>query len=214
MIRMIQGAEAAQYPREMEAMFRARTAVFHRRLDWKVTVRKGCEVDRYDQQNPLYLIAIDDKSGDITGSARLLPTTGPDTFGESFSALFERPINLSSATVWECTRFCVHPTARSSGSLRNATRVSYELNLAVCELGLRAGMTQIQAVYDQFMVKVYQHAAWRPTPLARSTRIGKLPAYVGVWDVSQRTLAEMRKASGVEDSVIEAPPVPTLREVS
>lgn len=214
MIRLIQGQESAHYPREMESMFRARAAVFHRRLGWNVTVRRGREIDRYDAENPLYLIAIDDESGAIVGSARLLPTTGPTTFGESFSNLFEEPIDLASATVWECARFCIHPAARSSGSIRNATRVSFELNLAVCELGLRAGLTQIQAVYDQFMVKVYERAAWGPTPMARSTRIGKLPAYVGIWDVTQRTLAEMRRASGIEHSVLEPQPAPALREVS
>lgn len=214
MIRLIQGHESAYYPREMEAMFRARAAVFHRRLGWNVTVRKGREIDGYDAEDPLYLVAIDDASGDIVGSARLLPTTGRATFGERCSELFEQPIDLSSATVWECARFCIHPAARSSGSIRNATRVSFELNLAVCELGLRAGLTQIQTVYDQFVLKVYERAAWRPTLLARSTRIGKLPAYVGVWDVTQRTLAELRKASGIAHSVLEAPPVPALREVS
>lgn len=214
MIRLIQGQESADYPREVEAMFRARAAVFYRRLGWNLTVRKGREIDRYDAENPLYLIAIDEGSGDIVGSARLLPTTGPTTFGQCFSDRFEQPIDLASATIWECGRFCVHPAARSSGSLRNATRVSFELNLAVCELGLRAGLTQIQAVYDQFMVKVYERAAWRPTMLARSTRIGKLPAYVGVWDVTQRTLAEMRRASGIEHSVLEPQAIPALREVS
>lgn len=195
-------------------MFRARAAVFYRRLGWNVTVRKGRELDRHDAENPLYLVAIDEGNGDIVGSARLLPTTGPTTFGDSFSELFEQPIDLASSTIWECGRFCVHPAARSSGSLRNATRVSFELNLAICELGLRAGLTQIQAVYDQFMVKVYERAAWQPTMLARSTRLGKLPAYVGVWDVTQRTLAEMRRASGIADSVLETQQVPALREVS
>lgn len=214
MIRLIQGRESTYYPREMDAMFRARAAVFHRRLGWNVSVRKGREVDRYDAENPFYLVAIDEESDDVVGSARLLPTTGPATFGESFSALFEEPIDLASGTVWECGRFCIHPTARSSGSIRKAMRVSFEINLAVCELGLRVGLTQIQAVYDQFMVKVYKHAAWRPTQMARSTRFGKLPAYVGVWDVTQRTLAEMRKASGIEHSVLESRPVPALREVS
>jgi acyl homoserine lactone synthase len=214
MIRLIQGQDSAGYPREMEAMFRARAAVFHRRLGWNVTVRKGREMDRHDAQNPLYLIAVDDASGGITGSARLLPTTGPATFGESCSELFEQPIDLASGTVWECARFCIHPSTRSGGSLRNATRIAFELNLAVCELGLRAGLTQITAVYDQFMVKVYENAAWRPTLLARSTRMGKLPAYVGVWDVTQRTLAEMREASGIERSVLETQPAPALREVS
>ncbi len=214
MIRLIQGQESAHYPREMEAMFRARAAVFHRRLGWNVIVRKGREIDLYDAENPLYLVAVDDESGDIAGSARLLPTTGPATFSKSFSELFEEPIDLASATVWECARFCIHPSARSSGSIRKATRVSFEINLAVCELGLRAGITQIQAVYDQFMVKVYERAAWGPTPMTRSTRIGKLPAYVGLWDVTQRTLTEMRQASGIKHSVLETQPVPALREVS
>ncbi|HZD90728.1 MAG TPA: acyl-homoserine-lactone synthase [Pseudolabrys sp.] len=214
MIRLIQGHDSEQYPREMEAMFRARAAVFHRRLGWNVTVRKGREVDRYDAENPLYVIAVDDDRGEVAGSARLIPTTGPKTYGESFSDLFEEPIDLASATVWECARFCIHPAVRASGSLRNAMRVSFEINLAVCEVGLRAGLTQIQTVYDQFMLKVYQHAPWRPMPIARSTRIGKLPAYVGVWDVTQRTLSELRKASGIDRSVLEAAPVATLREVS
>lgn len=214
MIRLIQGRDSAYYPCEMEAMFRARTAVFHRRLGWNVTVHKGRERDRCDEENPLYLIALEDVTGDVTGSARLMPTTGPLTFGVSASDMFEEPIDLASGTVWECTRFCVHPGRRSSGSLRAATRVCFELNLAACELGLRAGLTQIQTVYDQLMVKVYERAAWGPTQVARSTRVGKLPAYVGVWDVTPRTLAEMRAASGIAHDVIEARPLPALREVS
>ena len=214
MIRLIQGRDSAGYPREMEAMFRARTAVFHRRLGWSVTVHKGRECDRCDAENPLYLIALDDVTGGVAGSARLLPTTGPITFGASASDMFEEPIDLASGTVWECTRFCIHPGTRSSGSLRTATRVSFELNLAICELGLRAGLTQIETVYDQLMAKVYQRAGWSPTQIARSTRIGKLPAYVGVWDVTPRTLAEMRAASGIAHDVFEARPLPALREVS
>ena len=214
MIWLIQGRDSAGYPREMEAMFRARTAVFHRRLGWSVTVHKGRECDRCDAENPLYLIALDDVTGGVAGSARLLPTTGPITFGASAADMFEEPIDLASGTVWECTRFCIHPGTRSSGSLRTATRVSFELNLAICELGLRAGLTQIETVYDQLMAKVYQRAGWSPTQIARSTRIGKLPAYVGVWDVTPRTLAEMRAASGIAHDVFETWPLPALREVS
>ena len=214
MIRLIQGQDSARHPHEMEAMFRARAAVFHRRLGWHVAVHKGRERDRCDAENPLYLIALDDATGAVAGSARLLPTTGPNTFGASASDMFEEPIDLSSGRVWECTRFCIHPESRSSGSLRTATRVSFELSLAVCELGLRAGLTQIETVYDQFIAKVYERAAWRPTQIARSTRIGKLPAYVGVWDVTPRTLAEMRAASGIAHDVIETRPLPVLREVS
>ena len=214
MIRLIHGIESARYPREMEAMFRARAAVFDRRLGWNVSVSKGKEIDRYDAENPLYLICVDDRSGEIAGSARLLPTTGPSTFGECYSALFDEPIDIESGTIWECARFCIHPSAKSSGSIRNATRVMWELNQSVCELGLRAGISQIQAVYDQLMVKVYQRAPWRPTPMAKSNRFGRLPIYVGLWDVSEATLAEMRGASGIAHSVLERPEAELLRQVS
>lgn len=203
MIRLIQGKDGSKYPNEMEAMFRARAAVFDRRLGWNVTIKDGKEVDRFDSENPLYLICIDDDSGYITGSARLLPTTGPNMFRECFSELFDEPIDISSPSIWECTRFCIHPTSRSGGSIKSSMRVSWEINLAVCEIGLLAGLTQIQAVYDQFMVKVYRRTHWSPTPMAKSTRFGKLPVYVGLWDVDEASLAEMRSASGISHSVLE-----------
>lgn len=214
MIRLIPGIESTRYPREMEAMFRARAAVFDRRLGWNVSVVKGKEIDHGDTEVPVYLVFVDDRSGEIAGSARLLPTTGPSTFGGCYSALFDEPIDLESAAIWECGRFCIHPSAKSSGSIRNATRIMWELNLAICELGLRAGVSQIQAVYDQFMVKVYEHAPWRPTPMSKSNRFGRLPIFVGLWDVSEATLAELQRASGISHSVVERPEIEFWREVS
>lgn len=153
MITLIQGNDSANYPHEMEEMYRARAAVFGKRLGWTVDIRNGRETDRYDSENPLYLIYRDNGTGEIAGSARLLPTTSPNMFRDCFSHLFDEPIDIVSPTIWECTRFCVHPTVQSRGSIKSAMRVSWEINLAVCEVGLLAGLSQIQAVYDQFMVK-------------------------------------------------------------
>ena len=203
MIRLIQGNDSTNYPREMEAMHRARATVFGKRLGWKVDIEGGQETDRYDRENPLYLICIDNESGEISGSARLLPTTGPNMFRDHFSDLFDEPIDIASPTIWECTRFCIHPNAKASGSIKNAMRVSWEINLGVCEVGLLAGLSQIQAVYDQFMIKVYKRTGWTPTPMAKSTRFGRLPVYVGLWDVSEEVLAQMRRESGIATSVLE-----------
>jgi N-acyl-L-homoserine lactone synthetase len=184
-------------------MFRARAAVFDRRLGWNVSVTSGRETDAYDAENPLYLVYIDNQSGEIAGSARLLPTTGPKLFRDCFSHLFDEPIDIASPTIWERTRFCIHPSAKSSGSIKSAMRVSWEINLGVCEVGLLAGLTQIQAVYDQFMIKVYRRTQWSPTPMAKSNRFGRLPVYVGLWDVSEEALAQMRRESGIAESVLE-----------
>lgn len=203
MIRLIQGNDSSNYPHEMEEMFHARASVFGKRLGWNVDVSGGQEVDRYDKENPLYLIYIDNSTGEVAGSARLLPTTGPNMFRDCFSHLFDEPIDIASPTIWECTRFCIHPSAKSSGSIKNAMRVSWEINLGVCEVGLLAGLSQIQAVYDQFMVKVYRRTHWNPTAMAKSTRFGKLPVYVGLWDVNADALMEMRRESGIAGSVLE-----------
>jgi acyl homoserine lactone synthase len=143
MIRLIQGNERAKYPREMEEMFRTRAAVFARRLGWDGTMSGGRETDRYDSENPLYLVYIDDHTGDFAGSARLLPTTGPNMFRDCFSHLFDEPIDIASPTIWECTRFCIHPSAKASGSIKNAMRVRWEINLGVCEVALLVGVEQI-----------------------------------------------------------------------
>jgi N-acyl-L-homoserine lactone synthetase len=214
MIRLIQGKDSANYPFEMDEMFRARAAVFGKRLGWNVEVVENRESDSYDQENPLYLVCVDEASGDVIGSTRLLPTTGPNMFRDCFSHLFDEPIDISSPLIWECTRFCMHPFGKSGGSIKNAMRVSWELHLGICEVGLLAGVSQIQAVYDQFMVKVYRRVHWSPEPMAQSKRFGKLPVYVGLWDVSAEALAEMRRESGIVGSILENIGAVTLGKVA
>ena len=145
MIRLVQGADAHRYPREMDAMFRARAAVFSERLGWNVTVVDGRETDRFDASNPLYLIAIDNSTGAVCGSLRLLPTTGPNMLKECFAELFDEPVDIESGTIWECTRFCLHPNVDVRTSATGAMRRTWELMLGICEVGLRAGISQFKA---------------------------------------------------------------------
>jgi N-acyl-L-homoserine lactone synthetase len=79
MIRLIQGAE-------IEAMHRLRAAVFHERLAWPVTVLDGWERDGFDELNPLYVL-VTTRDGTVRGSARLLPTTGPNMLADVFCDL-------------------------------------------------------------------------------------------------------------------------------
>ena len=56
------------------AMHRLRRRVFSDRLDWKVSVSDGLEIDQYDALTPTYLLVVDGR--DVVGCVRLLPTTG------------------------------------------------------------------------------------------------------------------------------------------
>ena len=174
--------------RAFDEMFRARAAVFRDRLGWQVDVRDQWERDRYDEaEDPVYLVT-QRPSGTLTGSLRLLPTTGATMLKSEFRHFFDQPIDVDSPTTWECTRFCVHPLA---GHMEQSRTVATELLSGLCDLALDTGIESIVGVYDGAMVGVYRRIGWRPTPLARSLpEIGKL--YVGLWDVTADNCRALR----------------------
>jgi acyl homoserine lactone synthase len=215
MIRVIRGIDAPNFPSEMDAMFKARALVFHHRLGWKVTVTAGREIDSYDKFNPLYLLCIDDVSGTVRGSLRLLRTTGPNMLRDQFSAFFDQPLVIESHKIWECTRFCVHPEACGRDvTATGAMRTTWEMMLGICEVGLMAGLTHIQGVYDQYMIRVYRKTRWTPRPLASTDRFGRATVYVGLWEVSHGALAEMQCASSINRSVLETENAIALSDVA
>ncbi|ACE94740.1 acyl-homoserine-lactone synthase 2 (plasmid) [Rhizobium phaseoli] len=174
--------------RAFDEMFRARAAVFRDRLGWQVDVRDQWERDRYDEaEDPVYLVT-QQPSGTLTGSLRLLPTTGATMLKSEFRHFFDQPIDVDSPTTWECTRFCLHPHA---GDMKQSRAVATELLSGLCDLALDTGIENIVGVYDVAMVAVYRRIGWRPTPLARSRpEIGKL--YVGLWDVTADNCRTLR----------------------
>ncbi|NYT33690.1 acyl-homoserine-lactone synthase [Rhizobium sp. WYCCWR 11128] len=173
-----------------DEMFRARAAVFRDRLGWQVDVKDQWERDRYDEaEDPVYLVT-QRPSGTLTGSLRLLPTTGATMLKSEFRHFFDQPIDVDSPTTWECTRFCVHPLAGHIDQY-SSRAVATELLSGLCDLALDTGIESIVAVYDVAMIGVYRRIGWRPTPLARSRpEIGNL--YVGLWDVTADNCRTLR----------------------
>ena len=106
MIRLIQGRDRRNFPREIDEMFRLRARVFRDRMGWDVVVKDGWEIDAFDDLDPLYLLSLDDREV-VRGCARLLPTTGPNMLNDVFSALLPGGNPIRSALMWESSRFSV-----------------------------------------------------------------------------------------------------------
>ncbi|MHC2484652.1 acyl-homoserine-lactone synthase [Rhizobium leguminosarum] len=189
MIELLDSAERDLRPEIFEEMFRARAAVFRDRLGWDVCVRNGMEIDRYDEEeDPIYLVSLND-AGRLTGSLRLLPTTGETMLGNEFASFFDEPVNICSPIVWECTRFCVHPQ-RTGEESSGGQQVSSELLIGLCQLALASGIEHIVGLYDYGMTRVYRRIGWCPVPFATSRpQVGKL--VVGIWNVSHEALNTM-----------------------
>jgi acyl homoserine lactone synthase len=89
MIVVIEPHNAHKYSNLIDEMFRLRARIFRDRLRWDVQVVDGKERDKYDDEAPVYLIYTDDETGEIKGSLRLLPTTGPTLLADFFLIRFQ-----------------------------------------------------------------------------------------------------------------------------
>jgi acyl homoserine lactone synthase len=114
-LKVIEGSDASYFPKEMDAMFRNRAETFSERLGWDVVVRDGLERDRFDDENPLYLVSVDPHTGEYWGSLRLLPTTGPNMLRDIFAQLLVGDF-IESATIWESSRICATTSPEQAGS--------------------------------------------------------------------------------------------------
>ena len=195
MIEILTASDRFERSEIFDQMFRGRAKVFYERLGWNVVVKDGFEIDLYDEgQDPVYLVAIND-GGEVSGSLRLLPTTGKTMLANEFSPFFEEPVEISSPLVWECTRFCIHPI-RNSLHAESGQSVSSELLIGLCQLAMASGIEQIVGLYEYKMTRVYNRIGWCPTPLAVSRpEIGRLVA--GVWNVSQTAVDEMNARASI-----------------
>jgi acyl homoserine lactone synthase len=204
MIRFFQGREISHYSRDADEMFRLRTRQFRDRLGWDVTVKDGWEHDRYDDMNPLYIVSKDEQSGQVAGCLRLLPTTGPTMMRDVFDKYFDEPFDVESPLVWECTRFAIEPAiATSRFTPTGLCLTTHELMLGICEVGMMAGIEQILGVFDAYMIRIYRRTGVSPEIIARSNKLPTGTIYIGLWEVSERSLLALRGRSGITESVLE-----------
>ena len=205
MIRLIPAAHTHLFPRVVDAMFRCRAQIFSERLGWEVVVRDGYERDKFDDENPLYLVSVDPRSGEYRGSLRLLPTTGPNMLRDVFPILLKEDQVIESATIWECSRICA--AAKNSQSGHAGGAVSYvlaELLVGIGDVAKLAGLTQIVAVFDARILRVLEAAGCKPEILGNPRRIGGTMSYAGLFGMTEAFQRAVRSGLGIEGSVLAA----------
>lgn len=208
MILLVNGSEREKHRALVNDMYRQRARVFKDRLGWDVEVRDGMEVDRFDDENPLYVISVDDVTGQLRGSVRMLPTTGPNMLRDVFPELLPDGLVVESATVWEASRFAMDPDAAVPLPGRHLSYVTGELLAGLVEIGLMAGFTEIASVIDARMVRVLRMAGYPAELISPPRRIGVCITYAGLSEVSEAALERIRLACGITDSVLQPQVIP------
>lgn len=81
-----------------------RHKVFVERLGWQLQAFDNAEQDQFDRPDTIYIVSRDE-DGNISGCARLLPTTQPYLLGDIFPQLLNGLPPPNSPDIWELSRF-------------------------------------------------------------------------------------------------------------
>jgi acyl homoserine lactone synthase len=211
MILAIEGVDRHLYPDLFDQMFRMRAAVFADRLGWDVTVVDGKEFDRFDDEDPLYLLCVAEGTEQLKGAARLLPTTGPNMLRDVFPVLVpDGPVE--SPLIWESSRFAVNPALvidperREANQVLNATTV--ELLCGLVEAAQLASVEHIVSVFDARMARIFRTVDCPYETIGVPVRIGKTMTFAGLFEISDSMRYRLGHKAGLLEPVLSRHGVP------
>lgn len=205
MILAIEGVDRYAYLDLFDQMFRMRAAVFSERLGWDVTVIDGKEIDRFDGEDPLYLLCVDELTQELKGAVRLLPTTGPNMLRDVF-ALLVPDGSVESPLIWESSRFALNPLLSVGPNRQDANRVvnttTIELLCGLVEVAQLAGVEHIVSVFDARMARIFRAADCPYELIGVPARIGKTMTYAGLFEISDSMRRRLGDAGGLHAPVL------------
>jgi acyl homoserine lactone synthase len=114
-VRVVSGTASGLPPELVRRLWQYRHRVFVERLGWPLESQQGCEHDRFDREDTVY-VALEGPRQAILGCARLLPTTRPYLLAEVFPQLLHGAEPPRDPQVWELSRFAAMDFGRRSAT--------------------------------------------------------------------------------------------------
>lgn len=205
MILTIESPDRAKFRDLMDEMFRMRAEVFSGRLESEVTVTEGRETDRFDDEDPLYLVSVNEMTGALQGAVRLLPTTGPNMLRDVFCVLTPEGAP-ESPQIWESSRFAINPGIFAGEDRTNANHrvnaVTLELLCGIVEICRKSGIDHIVSVFDARMARIFRSIDCPFDVIGVPTRIGKTMTYAALFQMSAAMRRRLGKVGGYEEPVL------------
>jgi acyl homoserine lactone synthase len=192
MIVKVESHNAHNYRNLIDKMHKLRAYIFRDRLGWDVQVVEGRERDKYDDEQPLYIIYTDDQQREVRGSLRLLPTTGPTLLSECFADTLPDAIHLSAPTIWECTRFCIDDRLLEREASEGLLFASAKMLVGLGDVAISAGIESIIGNLDASMLRLYQRIGCEVEILGSTSRYGQ-PVYLGLFPVTELLLRRTKR---------------------
>jgi N-acyl-L-homoserine lactone synthetase len=204
MLYLVESSDRSKFVSLLNEMFVLRARVFGERLQWDVDVIDGREVDRFDVEDPVYLLAVNPVTRRLEGSVRLLPTTGPNMLRDVFPILLPYGVTVEHPLIWESSRFCIEPDLVHSGQHR-INRVTSELLCGLVEIAMSVGLTHIVSVYDARMARIFRSANCPAETIGTPTKIGRVMTYAGLFETNQMLWDRIAATAGINDPLLLKP---------
>ncbi len=200
MIEIITSANRAAHEPLMRSMFEDRRRVFVDRMKWDIAVTAdGLEIDQFDHDEAIYLVA-QDGAGKHLGSVRLLPSTGPHILKDVFPELCDGGEVPTGPAIWEMTRLVYSPDIRDMAVLN---RVRMRLRMAMIEFAMGFGIDYYTAIIRMDFLPTAISAGWSLEPLGFPIEIdGESTTAVMVRNDAE-ALAHVRRRAGIHEPILD-----------
>lgn len=184
-------------------MHHDRKRVFVDKLGWDLPSRNSwLEVDEFDNDYAVYLLARAPRTGRHEGSVRLLPSTRPHVLANLFPELCAEGVPVKD-DCWEISRLVTPPAATSGTAV---VRVHRTIALALVEFAELNGIKSYSLVTEPHRVPALLSVGWEVRPLGLPTtcmgqKLQALEILIGA-----DTLVSMRRRLGIEQAVLRPTP--------
>ncbi len=201
-IQLVAGSQRSAFAATISAMHADRKTVFVDQLKWNLPVANDVhEIDEYDRDDSIYLIAGDAQLGGHLGSVRLLPSTGPHLLGDKFPQLCADGVPRGP-DIWEITRLVTRPGL----ARRDAERVREHLAVAIVEYGLAHGIGRFTMMTHMAFLPGVLATGWDCEPLGLPQDIDGVATAALAISVDTATLQRLRDKFGFGEALIGALP--------
>jgi acyl-homoserine lactone synthase len=200
MLHVVTAANRDAYACLVEESFRIRHRIYVGERGWKDLDRPDKrEVDQFDNDDAIYLLAIDDGEQRVVGGSRLVPTLKPHLLADVFPQLASgRPVPRAR-DVYEWTRFYVVPDRREPHAI---SEVACSIMCGVQEYCLDQGIRQLSIVTEPFWIPRFLRLGWEPKPLGLPIEWQGMEVVGITVNASEAALAQTRQVRGIRRSVL------------
>lgn len=199
MIDLVTPEMRMSYAAALMQMHWHRKQVFVDRLGWELRAPGSwLEVDEFDNEYAIYMLARSDDEGLHQGSVRLLPSTRPHMLSTIFADLCPQG-PLIGDDIWEISRLVTNP-----GGARGVTvlRVHRMLALALVEFARLNGIRRYTLVAESHRVPALLSVGWRVKPISLPVEINGASVQALQILIEGDTLAQMRARLGIAGTVL------------